>query len=71
MVVGRYISDDYGGVALHPIDIIDVSTGMERVAGICWDAASSIGVYCGSLFSFWGSCLMSDSKEILQSALLL
>ncbi|KAJ7526860.1 hypothetical protein O6H91_16G025800 [Diphasiastrum complanatum] len=26
-VIGRYISDDFDGVALHPIDFIDVSTG--------------------------------------------
>ncbi|XP_002979996.2 DNA damage-binding protein 2 [Selaginella moellendorffii] len=26
-VIGRYISDDFNGVALHPIDFIDVSTG--------------------------------------------
>ncbi|KAL6577124.1 DNA damage-binding protein 2 [Orobanche minor] len=27
VVVGRYISENYDGVALHPIDFIDVSTG--------------------------------------------
>ncbi|KAL3649149.1 DNA damage-binding protein 2 [Castilleja foliolosa] len=27
VVVGRYISENYNGVALHPIDFIDVSTG--------------------------------------------
>lgn len=27
IVVGRYISENYNGVALHPIDFIDVSTG--------------------------------------------
>lgn len=26
-VIGRYISEDFGGVALHPIDVIDVATG--------------------------------------------
>ncbi|CAM6030736.1 unnamed protein product [Sphagnum balticum] len=26
-VIGRYISDDFQGVALHPIDFIDISTG--------------------------------------------
>ncbi|KAI5064101.1 hypothetical protein GOP47_0020771 [Adiantum capillus-veneris] len=26
-VIGRYISDDFNGIALHPIDFIDVSTG--------------------------------------------
>ncbi|CAO2840836.1 unnamed protein product [Amaranthus hypochondriacus] len=26
-VIGRYISENYNGVALHPIDFIDVSTG--------------------------------------------
>lgn len=26
-VIGRYISDDFDGIALHPIDFIDVSTG--------------------------------------------
>ena len=26
-VIGRYISDDFDGVALHPIDFIDVSNG--------------------------------------------
>lgn len=29
VVIGRYISEDYGGVALHPIDVLDVSTGAE------------------------------------------
>lgn len=27
IVIGRYISDDFNGVALHPIDFIDVSNG--------------------------------------------
>ncbi|KAI3461648.1 hypothetical protein Pfo_018311 [Paulownia fortunei] len=27
VVVGRYISENYNGIALHPIDFIDVSTG--------------------------------------------
>ncbi|KAL7124759.1 hypothetical protein ABFS83_14G070600 [Erythranthe nasuta] len=27
VVVGRYISENYNGVALHPIDFIDISTG--------------------------------------------
>lgn len=27
VVVGRYISENYDGRALHPIDFIDVSTG--------------------------------------------
>lgn len=27
VVIGRYISENYNGVALHPIDFIDVSTG--------------------------------------------
>ncbi|KAL0391211.1 UNVERIFIED_CONTAM: protein DAMAGED DNA-BINDING 2 [Sesamum calycinum] len=27
IVVGRYISENYNGVALHPIDFIDISTG--------------------------------------------
>ncbi|CAM6103070.1 unnamed protein product [Calypogeia fissa] len=27
VVIGRYISDDYDGVALHPVDFIDISTG--------------------------------------------
>lgn len=27
MVIGRYISENYDGVALHPIDFIDTSTG--------------------------------------------
>eukprot|EP00249_Psilotum_nudum_P011683 c23318_g1_i1 orf=119-1795(+) len=26
-VIGRYISDDFNGIALHPIDFIDISTG--------------------------------------------
>lgn len=26
-VIGRYISENYDGAALHPIDFIDVSTG--------------------------------------------
>lgn len=26
-VIGRYISENYNGAALHPIDFIDVSTG--------------------------------------------
>lgn len=26
-VIGRYISEDFGGVALHPVDVLDVSTG--------------------------------------------
>lgn len=26
-VVGRYISENYNGIALHPIDFINVSTG--------------------------------------------
>lgn len=26
-VIGRYISENYGGVALHPIDFIDTTTG--------------------------------------------
>lgn len=27
VAIGRYISDDFGGIALHPVDLIDVSTG--------------------------------------------
>lgn len=27
MVIGRYISENYNGAALHPIDFIDISTG--------------------------------------------
>lgn len=27
VVVGRYISEDVGGIALHPVDIIDAATG--------------------------------------------
>eukprot|EP00245_Coleochaete_scutata_P012935 TRINITY_DN5119_c0_g1_i1.p1 TRINITY_DN5119_c0_g1~~TRINITY_DN5119_c0_g1_i1.p1 ORF type:complete len:219 (-),score=40.68 TRINITY_DN5119_c0_g1_i1:178-798(-) len=27
IVIGRYISDDFDGVALHPVDFIDASTG--------------------------------------------
>lgn len=27
VVVGRYISENYNGAALHPIDFIDISTG--------------------------------------------
>jgi DNA damage-binding protein 2 len=27
IVIGRYISEDFGGVALHPIDIMDAATG--------------------------------------------
>lgn len=27
VVIGRYISENYNGVALHPIDFIDVTTG--------------------------------------------
>eukprot|EP00879_Flechtneria_rotunda_P021498 GHRR01022657.1.p1 GENE.GHRR01022657.1~~GHRR01022657.1.p1 ORF type:complete len:165 (+),score=56.42 GHRR01022657.1:63-497(+) len=27
IVCGRYISEDFGGVALHPIDIIDAKSG--------------------------------------------
>lgn len=27
IVCGRYISEDYGGVALHPVDMLDASTG--------------------------------------------
>lgn len=27
MVVGRYISEDFSGVALHPVDLLDASTG--------------------------------------------
>lgn len=27
VVIGRYISENYDGVALHPIDFIDISTG--------------------------------------------
>ena len=30
-VIGRYISEDFGGFALHPIDLIDTSTG--RIVG--------------------------------------
>lgn len=26
-VIGRYISEEFNGVALHPIDIIDASSG--------------------------------------------
>ena len=26
-VIGRYISENYNGAALHPIDFIDISTG--------------------------------------------
>ncbi|KAL3157624.1 hypothetical protein ABBQ32_012072 [Trebouxia sp. C0010 RCD-2024] len=29
LVVGRYISEDFGGVALHPIDLLDASTGRQ------------------------------------------
>lgn len=35
VVVGRYISHDFDGVALHPVDFIDASTG-ELVAEV-WD----------------------------------
>eukprot|EP00850_Spirogloea_muscicola_P007768 SM000040S14780 [mRNA] locus=s40:198449:202502:- [translate_table: standard] len=35
VVVGRYISEDFGGVALHPIDFFDISTG-KRTAEV-WD----------------------------------
>ena len=31
-VCGRYISEDYEGVALHPIDFIDASTGAVAAA---------------------------------------
>lgn len=27
VVVGRYISENYNGAALHPIDFVDISTG--------------------------------------------
>ncbi|EFN53251.1 hypothetical protein CHLNCDRAFT_26064, partial [Chlorella variabilis] len=27
VVVGRYISEDFGGLALHPVDLLDASTG--------------------------------------------
>lgn len=27
VVIGRYISEDFGGVALHPVDLLDVGTG--------------------------------------------
>ncbi|KAK9811590.1 hypothetical protein WJX72_006636 [[Myrmecia] bisecta] len=27
LVIGRYISEDFGGVALHPVDLMDASTG--------------------------------------------
>lgn len=27
IIIGRYISEDFGGVALHPIDIMDAATG--------------------------------------------
>lgn len=27
MVIGRYISENYNGTALHPIDFMDISTG--------------------------------------------
>lgn len=27
VVIGRYISENYNGAALHPIDFIDISTG--------------------------------------------
>ena len=27
IVIGRYISDEYGGVALHPVDMLDAATG--------------------------------------------
>eukprot|EP00891_Asterochloris_glomerata_P004616 jgi/Astpho2/4616/Aster-00190 len=42
MVIGRYISEDFGGVALHPVDLIDVGSGRAaaqltdpNVATIC------------------------------------
>lgn len=30
LVIGRYISEDYDGLALHPIDMFDLSTGRLR-----------------------------------------
>lgn len=30
LVIGRYISEDFSGMALHPIDVFDVSTGRLR-----------------------------------------
>lgn len=29
VVIGRYISEDFDGVALHPVDILDVATGRQ------------------------------------------
>ena len=31
----RYISEDYGGIALHPVDLLDAATGGARV-GNCY-----------------------------------
>eukprot|EP00892_Ulva_mutabilis_P011938 jgi/Ulvmu1/9116/UM005_0211.1 len=28
-IIGRYISEDHGGIVLHPIDILDVGTGAQ------------------------------------------
>ena len=32
VVIGRYISEDYGGVALHPIDVLSADSGRMLVA---------------------------------------
>ena len=29
LCINRYISEDFGGVALHPIDLLDASTGRQ------------------------------------------
>jgi hypothetical protein len=28
IIIGRYISEDWGGVALHPVDVLDAHTGV-------------------------------------------
>ena len=30
LLIGRYISEDYDGLALHPIDVFDVATGRQQ-----------------------------------------
>ncbi|KAK9810883.1 hypothetical protein WJX73_005316 [Symbiochloris irregularis] len=32
VMIGRYISEDYGGLALHPIDLMDMGSGQQLAA---------------------------------------
>lgn len=78
-VIGRYISENYDGVALHPIDFIDMSTG-KLVAEVMNTDITTISpvtklhprddvLASGSSrfisFIYIMFCLISDSSNVL------